>query len=217
MNSLGGEVSGTGLDVGFVCRSWALERGAVEEHSLELARGLAARGHRVHVLCLDERGASAPYATQIEVIDGVDVRRMACGAAAQSALADLVVDARADNVVTAWLAEVPCDVVHVHHLAGFGAGALRAIAALGRPLVVTLHDYWLLCPREQMCSASGELCAQPLASVCGPCLARTWPQLLPSKGADRRGRESRSARDTRTHWRWRGDYTCSRSRRGRHG
>ena len=58
---------------------------------------------------------------------------------------------------------------------------------MGRPLVVSLHDYWLLCPRGQMLRNDGVVCEAPLAATCGACLAATWPHLMPSKSGEARG------------------------------
>ena len=42
------------------------------------------------------------------------------------------------------------DLVHTHHIAGFSCLIWRAAKQLGLPLVHTLHDYYLLCPRCTM-------------------------------------------------------------------
>lgn len=48
------------------------------------------------------------------------------------------------------LSQIVCemrpDVVHLHHAEGFGISALEVAAGWGLPLVITLPDYWLLCP-----------------------------------------------------------------------
>lgn len=185
--ALGSEISGTGLDVGFLCHGWWPDPGGVESHTRDLARELATRGHRVHVLCLDGREGRDPYTITTSDEDGVEVRRMAYRYHDHAALADLVRNPRAEDVVLAWLAETPCDVIHVHHLTGFGSGALRAIADIGAPLVMTLHDYWSLCPRGQMLHVDGEVCEAPDAERCAGCIARTWPHLLPSQDARAEG------------------------------
>jgi glycosyltransferase involved in cell wall biosynthesis len=187
MSVLGSEVQGAGLDLGFVCQGWAPDLGGVESHAQDLARELIARGHRVHVLCLDGREGLQPYATRDERDQGVHVRRMAYRYHDHGALADLVLNRRAEDVIAAWLAETPCDLVHVMHLSGFGLGALRAIHDLGQPLVMTLHDYWPLCPRGQMLRVDGSVCAVPEPVACASCIARTWPHLMPSQGARAQG------------------------------
>jgi glycosyltransferase involved in cell wall biosynthesis len=195
MSELHRKVEGSGLDIGFLCQGWPPDQGGVESHAEDLARRLARRGHRVHVLALDYSDGREPYSVRTSTQDGVTVRRYAYRYHDQRALADVVVSRRADDAVAAWMAETPCDVVHVHHLTGWGMGALRAIADLGQPLVMTLHDYWPLCPRGQMLRhvegdpalVHGEICARPEPATCATCLARTWPHLLPSTGAQARG------------------------------
>jgi glycosyltransferase involved in cell wall biosynthesis len=77
--------------------------------------------------------------------------------------------------------------VHVHHTSGFAAGALRAIHDMGRPLLLTLHDYWLLCPRGQMWRNDGRRCERIELEACAACLKATWPQLMPSGSGEQRG------------------------------
>jgi glycosyltransferase involved in cell wall biosynthesis len=62
------------------------------------------------------------------------------------------------------------DVVHVHNLLGFSAAVWRAAERLGLPVVQTLHDYYLGCPRGTM-YRDGRNCARQ----CGSCrlLTRT--------------------------------------------
>jgi len=52
--------------------------------------------------------------------------------------------------------------------------------------VMTLHDYWLLCPRGQMLHTDGSVCPVAEPSTCGECIARTWPHLMPSRSGEAR-------------------------------
>lgn len=175
------------MDVGFVCQGWFPDVGGVESHAFDLARALATRGHRVHVLCLDYSPDKEPYTTTDSEVEGVSVRRMAYLYQDQSALVDMVHNDRANDVVLAWLAETPCDVIHVHHLTGFGLGALGAIHDVGQPLVMTLHDYWALCPRGQMLRHDGVICRVPEPEPCATCIASSWGHLMPSGGGRAEG------------------------------
>ncbi len=174
------------LDVGLICQGWTPDPGGVESHTRDLAVALAAAGHHVHALCLDYGEGREPYTVTKHEVDGVSVTRMAYLYQDHRALADLVSNRRAEDVVLAWLAENPTDVVHVHHLSGFGLGALRAIREVGVPLVMTLHDYWPLCPRGQMMRPDGTLSPAPEPLACATCIAATWPHLLPSQGGEAR-------------------------------
>jgi glycosyltransferase involved in cell wall biosynthesis len=173
-------MSGSALSVGFVSQGFWPAAGGIEVHLRDLARGLRARGHRVQVLCLDRESEGAPYGVESAAVDGVQVTRMR-PAREHTSLADLVADARAEEVLDAWLDQRHFDVVHVHHLSGFGVGALEHVAVREPVLVVTLHDHWLLCPCGQLLhDASDE-------AACLACVRRFWPHLLPSGGGEKRG------------------------------
>ncbi len=105
------------------------------------------------------------------------------------ALADLVDHPRMQAAAQAWVRGSAVDLVHVHHLTGFGAGVLPALRASGTGVVMTLHDYWSLCPRGQMVQPDGTVNETVEPERCGACLARTWPHLMPSHGGERRGPE----------------------------
>ena len=64
-----------------------------------LADELLSLGHRVHVLAMDTREGREAYSTLDEVVEGVPVRRMAYRYHALGALADLVNNRRANEVL----------------------------------------------------------------------------------------------------------------------
>lgn len=53
------------------------------------------------------------------------------------------------------------DIVHVHTPVGLSPSIFKAVKSLGIPLVFTLHDYYLICPRISLLHASGEICTTP--------------------------------------------------------
>lgn len=66
------------------------------------------------------------------------------------------------------------DIIHLHHPLQFGLeglALLRRLAPRGARLVVTLHDYFAICPREgQLLRADGRLCGGPTPDGCRRCL-----------------------------------------------
>jgi glycosyltransferase involved in cell wall biosynthesis len=152
-----------------------------------LAAALASRGQRVSAIALDGAEGLEPYSTRDSASGPVALTRMAYRYQDHRALADVVESPRAEEVLRRWAEARALDLVHVHHLSGWGLGALRALRAAGAGLVMTLHDYWTLCPRGQMLRADGAVCARAEAATCGECLARTWPHLVPSRSGERRG------------------------------
>ncbi|MEZ5976964.1 MAG: glycosyltransferase [Planctomycetota bacterium] len=174
----------TTLDVGFLATGWVPDRGGIPSHTDDLARALAARGHRVAVLCLDTTPGLEPFGVRESTVKGVRVRRVAYGYGDHEKLMDLMVHLRLSDVVLGWLAETPCDVVHVHHVTGFGGSAIRAVHEVGQPLVVTLHDYWLLDPRGQLFSPErGPLDPSALGRLAEE-LQATWPHLFAGHALD---------------------------------
>lgn len=58
------------------------------------------------------------------------------------------------------------DVIHIQHLLHMGWQALAKIERLGIPFVMSLHDYWFLCPRIQwLCQGSAPVCARQCLGI----------------------------------------------------
>lgn len=176
-----------GLALGLVGQGWFPDIGGVESHTRDLARELGARGHRLHALALDTRAGLEPFALATEMLEGVAVTRMAYRYHDHRALADLVRAPRAEERARQWADAAGLDLVHVHHASGWGLGLLAALRTARRPVVLTLHDYWPLCPRGQMLRTDGEVCAEATPERCAPCLRATWPHLMPSGSGEHRG------------------------------
>jgi len=132
----------------------------------ELASGLSLSGHQVFYLASGGRYVFRP---------GVGVRfrywwrGIACYDSANSPnLSPSAVNFR--NVrrelgspghtasVLGWLNKVNADVVHIHSNEGYGLDLIGAIAATGRPVVVTLHNYWYVCPQVDLLHQERYLC-----------------------------------------------------------
>jgi GT2 family glycosyltransferase/glycosyltransferase involved in cell wall biosynthesis len=91
------------------------------------------------------------------------------------------------------------DAAHVHHLTCLSTEIPSLLASRGVPVLLTLHDYWLLCHRGQLLDMNYRACAGPLdkargrpePSGCGACvgvMAGAGPSLLAPalRAADRR-------------------------------
>jgi glycosyltransferase involved in cell wall biosynthesis len=68
-------------------------------------------------------------------------------------------DSRVYRAVVAELKRVRPDLVHVHNVSGATLAPFVACRRLGVPLLLTLHDYWLLCPNNMLYKGDGLLCA----------------------------------------------------------
>lgn len=62
------------------------------------------------------------------------------------------------RLVLRWLDDVGADVVHIHSLEGFSLDLPAAIRATGRPVVITPHNHWYLCPQVDLLYREREVC-----------------------------------------------------------
>ena len=65
---------------------------------------------------------------------------------------------RGEEALRRFLFDRHFDVAHVHHLTGLSTGALAVLREHRIPTVMTLHDYWTMCPRGQMWHRDGYAC-----------------------------------------------------------
>lgn len=163
--------------------------GGVEQHTNGLARSLVAAGHRVHVFAradLPDRAQGdfvtaargEPQVTRVayrwQGVDSLDATYTCAPMAA--ALRRFLHERRAAGEVF--------DVAHVHHLTGMSIDALGELAAAAIPTVLTLHDYWLFCPRGQMFHRREEVCETAEPRRCAECLQATFPHWLDERNRD---------------------------------
>jgi glycosyltransferase involved in cell wall biosynthesis len=65
------------------------------------------------------------------------------------------------------------DLVHVHNVSGTTLAPFVACRRLGLPVVLTLHDHWLLCPNNMLYRRDGSLCnASASSRTCNQCFQR---------------------------------------------
>lgn len=157
--------------------------GGVEVYTWSLARQLSALGHAVHVF-YPLRGAQ-DEPTRIER-EGVHLWRVllppqrggSAAAATPRRFWHSVRHAGIERSFAAFLRAVDPEVVHLQHVQDV---SVRLIAlARGRPRILSLHDYWYLCPNGQLVLPDRALCPYPVrAGRCAACaLARSSSPLL---------------------------------------
>lgn len=160
-----------------------------ENYTFNLARALVQRGHHVQVLCAGtwDRGEHYWNGFTDEIVEGIRVRRIhLCWYKAPDSNRFLY-----DNPMTAqhlrdWLRELRPDIVHVTSCYTLSASVIPVCKEAGLPLVVTLVDFWFLCPSLHLLRSDGTLCdGQTTPWDCLRCMlyrakAYRWPaKLLP--------------------------------------
>ena len=142
--------------------------GGAEVTTHEVARGLVAAGHEVHVATLKDPLTDSERSE----VDGVRTHRLALAnlywpyAASTKAanpvmrgawhLIDTENPVMTRRVVRLAKSLRP-DVVLTQNLQGFSSAVIPALAALGLPVLQVLHDSALICPRTAM-YRNGQLC-----------------------------------------------------------
>lgn len=137
-------------------------------HSLALA--LRAQGEEVFVLAREAVPARPDFATREELVDGLRVLRVNNTFRHVRSYRDAYLSAAARRLAGDWIEEIRPDVVHLHHLTGLSGDLPLECARRGLPVVLTLHDYWLICHRGQLLDRDLQRCAGPLPAGCTDCL-----------------------------------------------
>ena len=145
-----------------------------ELYTFRLARWLRAHGHQAEVVCVEridapEDGIAAAY----DEYQGVPVWRLSFDARRAP---DALLWSYRNPLITRWFEEYLCreqpDLVHQQSGYLMGAGVLEAAQRSGIPAVLTLHDFWFLCPRITLLRGDGACCTQVPAdpAACAWCM-----------------------------------------------
>jgi glycosyltransferase involved in cell wall biosynthesis len=162
--------------------------GGVEQHVEGLSRALASLGHTVHVLTRSDAPAVPQTAVVGTVAGNPAVTRIAWRWEGLRSLRDVYDSPGMAAALAAFLrdqraAGATFDIAHVHHLTGMSVDSLRVLADAGVPTVLTLHDYWLMCPRGQMWHRHEVACERVDPGRCAECLQPTFPDWLAGAAA----------------------------------
>jgi glycosyltransferase involved in cell wall biosynthesis/MoaA/NifB/PqqE/SkfB family radical SAM enzyme len=118
-----------------------------EVYSQTLCHGLAER-HEVHVFTREKDAFAPDFRLRTERDE--DDPRIAVHLVNNPRLRDQYRAAGIDQRFAEVMDRVRPDVVHVGHLNHLSTSLLREAALREVPIVFTLHDYWLMCPRGQL-------------------------------------------------------------------
>jgi len=147
-----------------------------ENYTAGLARAMAAAGHMVEVVCGGDWEAGPRVFNGIEttIHDGVTVRRLNFnwkrGRDPNRVLFD---NPDTQSVIARLLQDFRPDVVHLTSAYTLSASAVRAAKQADYPLVVTLTDFWFLCPQVTLRRTDGTLCdGQTTPGECLACMLR---------------------------------------------
>ena len=135
--------------------------GGAERYVADLATGLIDRGHWVKVLsAFPQRGDPG---VETHVLHRADWRQSAVRRITNH-LGDLI--SAPWPRLASLLRDLDPDLVHTSNLPGIGTGIWEAARRADIPVVHTLHDHYLLCPRTTFTRRDGSGC-RPNPLLCG--------------------------------------------------
>lgn len=150
----------------------------VELHTQQLAQALSARGHVVAVFCREGDPRGPEFRRRFSSQNGLPVWRINNNFVDVAEYTGYYRRPEPEAHFRRVLQEWRPDLVHFQHCLGLSA-ALPVIAReAGVPAVLTLHDFWYLCPTVQLRNARGEACPGTHHAVnCFECLRFVDPRL----------------------------------------
>ena len=165
--------------------------GGVEIYTHDIARELLARGCAVQVLCADarEKGEQRLDSVVDDIYEDVPVRRLNMnwrkGADPARYLYD---DPIAGSQAADLIRRFDPSVVHITYPGHLTVSVVFAAQRAGIPVVLSLCDFWCICPRYSLRHADGHICdARVTTWECTKCLAWNakiyrWPKrFLPDR------------------------------------
>lgn len=147
-----------------------------EQYVLNVGKELQRRGHDVDVFSLDPAfgEATGPWRESCEVVQGLPVRRINFWMRIARDWQRMEYrHPMMAEVFARHMAERKPDVVHSFHLRHVGADLIDRVVEQRRGLVVSLMDFWFLCPRVILMKPDGSACEGPpdQGRGCLPCHA----------------------------------------------
>jgi GT2 family glycosyltransferase/glycosyltransferase involved in cell wall biosynthesis len=142
--------------------------GGTEVYADLQARRLAAGGDEVRVFTRESDPARPEYSVRDERRDDLRIRWVNRTFRDTRRFEDSYDCEGVTARLREWLDRHPCDVAHVHHLTCLSTSIVRELKSRDVPVVLTLHDYWMLCHRGQLLDLHLRRCEDP--ATCHDCL-----------------------------------------------
>jgi glycosyltransferase involved in cell wall biosynthesis len=145
-------------------------RNGTEKFVLQLARSMQARGHQAQVVTYGcqrwrrwWRWLGVTFLQERYTYGGVPVLAF-CHAHRPPNYHHQIEDQMQEAFARRFLRRWRPDLVHVGHAMRM-SGFVEAAQELGIPTVLTLTDYWLICPKFTLINSQGEVCHGPAQGV----------------------------------------------------
>jgi len=150
----------------------------VEVYTARLAKALMGLGHTARVVTAVHDLAAEPYSVRRRNVGPLDVVEIV-NTHSEGTLEATYRNTAIDRILHELILEFRPDCLHAQHLLNLSSGLLASASSLRLPIFLTLHDYWLSCPRDGLrMRENGGLCVSVDHGTCASCLADS-PYLPP--------------------------------------
>ena len=157
--------------------------GGVELSLARFCKWAQQQGHEVLVYRRFDKPDEDDYVRHEETVDGIPVAGINYRFRDAATFQHLVENPAQKRAFDEVVAGFKPDLVHVHHVTCLTTEVVEASQERGVPVVFSLHDYWMGCPRGQRIRADLSYCTQIEVERCTACYRETWPHWFP-KDAD---------------------------------
>jgi glycosyltransferase involved in cell wall biosynthesis len=153
--------------------------GGGQLHLYYLARALRRRGHDTALFRRDADPSRPDFDLRHGEHEGVEVSAVNYAFRDCDRFERIYSNPSIDAVFRSELERFSPDVVHIHHLTCLSTGILGVCREAGVPAVLSLHDFWMGCPRGQRIRDDLALCETIDRATCASCCAKLWPGFFP--------------------------------------
>jgi len=147
------------------------ENAGVELYTFYLSKALVQLEHQVHIFCREENPNKEEFSSSKEEVDELAVTRVVNNLTKVWNPRTFYDNHFFDRTFSQTLKEERPDIVHFQHFIALSAHLLQMAKEEGSQVVLTLHDYFILCHRIQLLKKDYQRCPGPLYGLeCATCL-----------------------------------------------
>ncbi len=143
--------------------------GGTETYAATLARELARQGHAVSVFARRENAQQPEYEVETTTTDQVELSRINHTLRGSTSFADSYQNDTVAARFGQMLDRFQPDIVHFQHLVYLSTTCVREAVQRQIPVVMTLHDYWLICQRGRFLKPDLSVCSGQTDAGCAQC------------------------------------------------
>ncbi|NJE61789.1 glycosyltransferase family 4 protein [Thermococcus sp. 21S7] len=165
----------------------SIRRAGVELYTYYLSKELAEK-HEVHILYpIFEKKSKKELWVRDKYEDGLYIHEIVFPTRFIDKLKRLInsmfientyLNSRIDPLFENLLDEINPDIVHFQHVIGLSASLIKISKQKNVPTVLTLHDYWFMCPTTNLLRWDYSLCNGPYPKRCQLCWSKKHSEAL---------------------------------------